>query len=77
MDDIDELVREEAYRIWESEGRPHGQDARHWEVAMSRVRARSVIPDVTVTVPLSVERIPLSARRKRGAEPETPARASV
>ena len=26
-------VREFAYQIWESEGRPHGQDVRHWEMA--------------------------------------------
>lgn len=26
-------VREFAYQIWESEGRPHGQHIRHWEMA--------------------------------------------
>lgn len=26
-------VREYAYQIWESEGRPHGQHHRHWEMA--------------------------------------------
>lgn len=26
-------VREFAYQIWESEGRPHGQHHRHWEMA--------------------------------------------
>lgn len=26
-------VREFAYQIWESEGRPHGQHQRHWEMA--------------------------------------------
>lgn len=26
-------VREFAHQIWESEGKPHGQDQRHWEMA--------------------------------------------
>ena len=26
-------VREFAYQIWESEGKPHGQHHRHWEMA--------------------------------------------
>lgn len=26
-------IREFAYLIWESEGKPHGQDARHWNMA--------------------------------------------
>lgn len=26
-------IRDLAYQIWESEGRPHGQEARHWDIA--------------------------------------------
>lgn len=26
-------IRDLAYQIWESEGRPHGQAARHWDIA--------------------------------------------
>ncbi|UAW97742.1 DUF2934 domain-containing protein [Halopseudomonas nanhaiensis] len=26
-------VRQLAYQIWESEGKPEGQEARHWEMA--------------------------------------------
>ena len=29
----DQRVREFAYQIWESEGKPHGQASRHWEMA--------------------------------------------
>ncbi|MFD2438545.1 DUF2934 domain-containing protein [Modicisalibacter luteus] len=48
----DELrVRQLAYRIWESEGRPEGQEQRHWEmarkiVAAERESGRDVQPDV-------------------------------
>ncbi|MGA4635999.1 DUF2934 domain-containing protein [Pseudomonas solani] len=29
----EQRIREFAYQIWESEGKPSGQDARHWEMA--------------------------------------------
>ncbi|HEV8493479.1 MAG TPA: DUF2934 domain-containing protein [Candidatus Angelobacter sp.] len=34
-------IRDLAYQIWESEGRPHGQDARHWNLA-SKLAAEDV-----------------------------------
>lgn len=33
MDDKEERIRQRAYAIWESEGRPEGHDRRHWEKA--------------------------------------------
>jgi len=33
MNTYENCVREFAYQIWESEGRPVGQEARHWEMA--------------------------------------------
>lgn len=33
MNDREELIRRRAYAIWEQEGRPEGQDKRHWEQA--------------------------------------------
>ena len=50
----DELrVRQLAYRIWESEGRPEGQEQRHWEMARKIVAAehesgRDARPEVEV-----------------------------
>lgn len=39
MSDEDARIREAAYHLWESEGRPTGQDRRHWELARQMVRA--------------------------------------
>ena len=33
----EQRIRELAHQIWESEGRPDGQDARHWEMACKLV----------------------------------------
>jgi len=33
MSNDEKRIREFAYQIWESEGRPQGEDARHWEMA--------------------------------------------
>ena len=39
MTDQDLRVRQLAYRIWESEGRPTGQEQRHWDMALKIVNA--------------------------------------
>ena len=39
MNNDDKRIREFAYQIWESEGKPDGQDARHWEMAHTLAKA--------------------------------------
>nr|WP_299242272.1 DUF2934 domain-containing protein [uncultured Halomonas sp.] len=39
MTDDELRVRQLAYRIWESEGRPDGQQQRHWDMALKIVKA--------------------------------------
>jgi len=34
-----ELVRNRAYALWESEGRPLGRDAEHWRMSEDAMRA--------------------------------------
>lgn len=38
-------IREFAYQIWESEGKPSGHDARHWEMARKLAEAEALAPD--------------------------------
>lgn len=67
MVDFEELVRTEAYLIWEFEGRPHGRDAQHWEMALSRVQSRikqSVERPRMVVAPLTVKRVMLAVRKR-------------
>ena len=35
--DKEHRIRERAHQIWEKEGRPHGEDKRHWELAEGEV----------------------------------------
>lgn len=44
MSTDDKRVREFAYQIWESEGQPEGQDARHWEMARKLAEAEALAP---------------------------------
>lgn len=37
----EQRIREFAYDIWVSEGKPHGQDERHWEMARKLVEAEN------------------------------------
>ncbi len=40
-------IREFAYQIWESEGKPVGHEHRHWEMARKLAEAEALAPDKT------------------------------
>ncbi|XXF07257.1 DUF2934 domain-containing protein [Pseudomonas sp. D2-3] len=54
----EDRIREFAYQIWESEGKPHGQAKRHWEMATKLVEA---------------EQTPGKAAPKRASKPKAAA----
>ncbi|NBA93374.1 DUF2934 domain-containing protein [Pseudomonas sp. R5(2019)] len=37
-------IREFAYQIWESEGKPEGQEERHWEMGRKLAQAEALAP---------------------------------
>ncbi|MFV0456735.1 MAG: DUF2934 domain-containing protein [Pseudomonas sp.] len=41
MNHQEQRIRELAYEIWLSEGRPEGQDTRHWEMARKLAESQS------------------------------------
>lgn len=44
MNKNDQLIREFAYQIWESEGQPEGQQERHWDMAHKLAQAQALAP---------------------------------
>ena len=44
MTQVDTLIRERAYAIWEREGRPEGRERQHWEQAAREVLAAGGAP---------------------------------
>lgn len=44
MSTDEKRIREFAYQIWESEGKPEGQEARHWEMACKLAEAEALVP---------------------------------
>lgn len=44
MSTDDKRIREFAYQIWESEGKPEGQEKRHWEMARKLAEAEALAP---------------------------------
>ena len=44
MSTDDKRIREFAYQIWESEGKPEGQETRHWEMARKLAEAEALAP---------------------------------
>ena len=39
MDDTRRRIRERAYTLWETQGRPHGRDQEHWLQAEAEITA--------------------------------------
>jgi len=56
-------IREFAYQIWESEGKPEGQEDRHWDMARKLAEAEALAPKA------STPRKPRTASAKPKAEP--------
>ncbi|MCY0096931.1 DUF2934 domain-containing protein [Hoeflea ulvae] len=52
MQPQDKSIRERAYEIWESEGRPEGREAQHWEQARSELPADDLAQSVLSSAPL-------------------------
>jgi hypothetical protein len=44
MSTDDKRIREFAYQIWESEGKPEGHESRHWEMARKLAEAEALAP---------------------------------
>ena len=63
---FEQRVRDRAYALWESEGRPVGRDAEHWRMSEEATRAE-------ITLPASAKAAkPASA--KKGARKRAPSR---
>jgi len=72
----EQQIRELAYQIWESEGKPHGQDARHWDIAC-KLAAESLAPSpasIATTAPKKT-RARKDAAAPEAAIPAAPAKA--
>lgn len=61
----EEQLRQRAYRIWESEGRPDGMDAQHWARAERELAAEE--PDAAAAPPARPRRKPSMVEKAVGA----------
>jgi len=64
MSTEDKRIRELAHQIWESEGKPHGEDARHSEMARKLAEAEALTPSK-----------PTAAAKPKPSAPKPPAKA--
>ncbi|MGN7743817.1 DUF2934 domain-containing protein [Pseudomonas sp. 22526] len=70
MSTDDKRIREFAYQIWESEGRPDGQEHRHWEMARKLAEAEALAP----SKPPKATRAASAKPGKPAAKPKTAAK---
>ena len=66
MSTDDKRIREFAYQIWESEGKPEGQEARHWEMACKLAEAEALAPKKTAKPAASKTPVSKTANGKAG-----------
>lgn len=64
-------IRDFAYQIWESEGKPSGHDERHWEMARKLAEAEALAPNKSTVRKSSKPKLPEvdSAKRLPKARP--------
>ena len=78
MSTDDKRIREFAYQIWESEGKPEGQEARHWEMARKLAEAEALAPKKPAKAAASKTPVSKTANGKAGeskvAAPKTKAK---
>jgi hypothetical protein len=88
MSTDDKRIREFAYQIWESEGKPEGHEARHWEMARKLAEAEALSPNKSSKAAGGKTAATKTATKKpdgklvndksldgKGAEPKTKAKA--
>jgi hypothetical protein len=71
---IDEKrVREFAYQIWESEGKPAGQEDRHWAMAYKLAEAEAVTEQLPTLKPKRISKPKAVTLAEAEAQAEQPA----
>ncbi|WP_448090400.1 DUF2934 domain-containing protein [Pseudomonas azerbaijanoccidentalis] len=66
MSTDDKRIREFAYQIWESEGKPEGQESRHWEMARKLAEAEALAPKKPAKALASKPAVSKTANGKAG-----------
>ena len=73
MSNDDKHIREFAYQIWESEGRPEGQEARHWDMAHKLAQAQALAPAKAAPRAARAKAVTKPAAEKKPRAPSKPA----
>lgn len=76
QDDREELIRQRAYALWEEQGKPQGEDMRHWLQAWQEI-AETSADDAGAVTPADQEgSVAAHAAVKSGGNGAAPAKAA-
>lgn len=67
--ELERRIRERAHRIWEAEGKPHGRDRAHWEIAKFAIAEEDSLPSMLKRPELPRPE-PIEAVENQGEFPE-------
>ncbi|MBB3594830.1 putative membrane protein [Rhizobium sp. BK529] len=66
----EDRIRQRAYEIWEREGRPHGEDMKHWLEAFQEIAAKAEADDQAAKKPRAKKATATAAAPKSRAKPK-------
>jgi len=69
--DRDARIRDRAYQIWLSEGRPHGRDEAHWQQAERDIETEEAASAGAERAPVTTEASPPTVSRARTKDEAT------
>ena len=72
MNNDDKRIREFAYQIWESEDKPEGQEARHWEMALKLAQAEALAPKKAAASKAKPKAAPAASVKPAAKKPRAP-----
>ncbi|WP_142848886.1 DUF2934 domain-containing protein [Telmatospirillum sp. J64-1] len=70
MADINEMIRDRAYQIWEAEGRPEGRDIEHWARAEAEIRAGQKAEVTAEAAPAPAKKTARKPAARKAAAPK-------
>ena len=70
--DLTERIRQRAYEIWESEGKPQGRGLIHWMRAETEIHEQAVAPNARLLAPTKSPRKSVPPSKRTAKFPQQP-----
>jgi hypothetical protein len=70
--ELTERIRQRAYEIWESEGKPQDRSLIHWMRAEAEIHEKALVPNAKLLAPTKSRRKSVPLSKPRAKFPQQP-----